>query len=166
MQFCKTAGTKSNMKTGELVHAESAVPASQKLEVFGPVDSSSFRGLGLAQALADHLEGRVSDLLKDQGSICQPKTHGVTTSWSVDLTVSATAANVLVGFAEINFVTPTRIQQSAIPVLLVIHSSSHRSQANGSDIFTEAWRHQCSMSTCVHATEGPRRACQCAYWVW
>ncbi len=54
------------MKTGELVHAESAVPASQKLEVFGPVDSSSFRGLGLAEALSDHLEGRVPDLLKDQ----------------------------------------------------------------------------------------------------
>ncbi|BDA42696.1 DEAD-box ATP-dependent RNA helicase 17 [Coccomyxa sp. Obi] len=71
----KHKGTKSNMKTGELVHAESAVPASQKLEVFGPVDSSSFRGLGLAEALSDHLE-------------------------------------------EINFVTPTRIQQSAIPVLL------------------------------------------------
>jgi hypothetical protein len=46
------------MKPGELVHAEpGGVTAAQKLEVFGPVDSSSFHGLGLAQTLSDHLEG-------------------------------------------------------------------------------------------------------------
>lgn len=39
------------------MHAESSVPASQKLDVFGPVDSSSFSGLGLAQTLSDYLEG-------------------------------------------------------------------------------------------------------------
>lgn len=78
----QNAGTKSNMKTGELVHAESAVPASQKLEVFGPVDSSSFRGLGLAEALSDHLEGRVPDLLKDQGIIHPTKSPGVITFWA------------------------------------------------------------------------------------
>ena len=62
------AGTKSNMKTGELVHAESSVPASQKLEVFGPVDSSSFKGLGLAQTLSDHLEGTAAKLDRNEAS--------------------------------------------------------------------------------------------------
>ncbi len=36
---------------------------------------------------------------------------------------------MLVGIADINFVTPTRIQQSAIPVLLVIYRFPYAAQA-------------------------------------
>ncbi|KAK9817068.1 hypothetical protein WJX72_009018 [[Myrmecia] bisecta] len=43
-------------KQGELVHTGGQVPAAQQLEVFGPVDSTTFHGLGLAQSLAEHLE--------------------------------------------------------------------------------------------------------------
>ena len=51
------AGTKMQMKPGELVHAGSAIPDAANAELFSPADASSFQGLGLTQALADHLEG-------------------------------------------------------------------------------------------------------------
>lgn len=50
------------MKPGELVHVGSAVPDAANAEVFSPTDRSSFQGLGLAQTLADHLEGPLSTL--------------------------------------------------------------------------------------------------------
>jgi hypothetical protein len=52
----------AQVKTGELTHAEPNVPAESRLQLFGPVaaagvaDDSSWRGLGLTEVLATHLE--------------------------------------------------------------------------------------------------------------
>jgi hypothetical protein len=45
------------MRPGELVHAGAALQDAAGAGVFSPTDASTFQGLGLAQALADHLEG-------------------------------------------------------------------------------------------------------------
>lgn len=52
----------AQVKTGELTHAEPNVPAESRLQLFGPAaaagvaDDSSWRGLGLTEVLATHLE--------------------------------------------------------------------------------------------------------------
>jgi hypothetical protein len=52
----------AQVKAGELTHAEPNVPAESRLQLFGPAaaagveDDSSWRGLGLSEVLATHLE--------------------------------------------------------------------------------------------------------------
>ena len=55
------AGTESHMRAGELVHAGGSVRENgHNAELFSPPsDKSTFHGLGLAQALSDHLEGMI-----------------------------------------------------------------------------------------------------------
>ena len=106
----RCAGTANNMKTGELTHRG---PAALDNENFEPVRADTFEGLGIPSILADHLEGEARRFGHVQNS------RGPALTACSAAGISKADLTMLYWLAELNFTSPTRVQQQAIPRLLV-----------------------------------------------
>ena len=97
------------MKTGELTHRGQAAVDNENFE---PVKADTFEGLGLPKSLADHLEG--NNLLSQFSRCVSVLYHDPESTRH-----STTTERAVIWLAELNFTSPTRVQQQAIPRLLV-----------------------------------------------
>ena len=104
---CVTGLGSIHPRAGELTHTGGTVPESQREVVFGNSSALDFAGLGLANSLASYLEGSALPIKHLQMS-------------KIWCCLSGCRASLSYGpVAALNFTNPTRIQQQAIPALLV-----------------------------------------------